>query len=243
MLVTIQAVAIALLALLVVGLLRSHAEILRALHDLGVNLDGSDSHASHGDRLPASRGGDAGSAAHDLGGLTPDGDAVAIGVTGEGRTLLAFLTSSCLTCQGFWTAFGDPSSLDLPPGVRLVVVTKGPDQESPPAVAERAAPGLPVVMTTDAWLDYEIQVAPYFVLVDGTTGEIVGEGAGQTWDQVRSLLGQSLGDVEVPFRRRERPGTGPDDEDAVDRALLAAGIEPGDPRLFHGPDDARPAGS
>ena len=37
--VMIEAVVIGLLSLLVVGLLRSHAEILRALHDLGVNLD------------------------------------------------------------------------------------------------------------------------------------------------------------------------------------------------------------
>ena len=38
-LVALQGVVILLLAVLVVGLLRSHAEILRALHDLGVNLE------------------------------------------------------------------------------------------------------------------------------------------------------------------------------------------------------------
>jgi uncharacterized membrane protein len=38
-LVTMLAVVLALLALLVAGLLRSHAEILRALHQPGVNLD------------------------------------------------------------------------------------------------------------------------------------------------------------------------------------------------------------
>ena len=38
-LVTLLAVVLALLALLVAGLLRSHAEILRALHQLGVNMD------------------------------------------------------------------------------------------------------------------------------------------------------------------------------------------------------------
>ena len=40
-LVTLLAVVLALLALLVAGLLRSHAEILRALHQLGVNMDPS----------------------------------------------------------------------------------------------------------------------------------------------------------------------------------------------------------
>ncbi len=40
-LVVVEAVAIALLSLLVAGLLRSHAEILRSLHDFGVDLDPS----------------------------------------------------------------------------------------------------------------------------------------------------------------------------------------------------------
>ena len=46
----IEALVIALLATLVIGLLKSHAEILRALHDLGVNLD-DDREADHTFRL------------------------------------------------------------------------------------------------------------------------------------------------------------------------------------------------
>jgi hypothetical protein len=38
-LVTLFGVVLALMAVLVAGLLRSHAEILRALHDLGVDRD------------------------------------------------------------------------------------------------------------------------------------------------------------------------------------------------------------
>ena len=55
----------------------------------------------------------------------------------------------------------------LPPSIRVVVVTKGPDWESPAAVAERAPLGIQVVMSTGAWSDYEIPGSPYFVLVDG----------------------------------------------------------------------------
>ena len=47
LLLAVETVVLALLALLVIGLLRSHAEILRRLHDLGVDLDGR--------RAPASR--------------------------------------------------------------------------------------------------------------------------------------------------------------------------------------------
>ena len=38
-LVTLFGVVLALMAVLVAGLLRSHAEILRTLHDLGVDRD------------------------------------------------------------------------------------------------------------------------------------------------------------------------------------------------------------
>ncbi len=44
---------ILLLAVLVVGLLRSHAEILRALHDLGVNLEDGAPPGRHQDLRPA----------------------------------------------------------------------------------------------------------------------------------------------------------------------------------------------
>lgn len=233
-LVTIEAVVIALLALLVVGLLRSHAEILRALHDLGISLDGDPRQAAPRD-LPASRAEGATITALDLTGVDPDGDAIAVGVSGRDRTLIAFLSSGCLTCSDFWEAFRRPTALDLPSGVRLVVVTKGADQESPAKVAELAPPEVAVVMSTQAWLDYEIQVAPYFVLVDGADGRIVGEGAGGTWAQVRSLFGQALDD-SGSGPRRWRPSTDAEREAEVDRALLAAGMEPGDPRLYHEPD-------
>jgi hypothetical protein len=233
-LVTIEAVAIALLALLVVGLLRSHGEILRALHDLGISLDG-DHPATDRSHLPSSRAEGATTSAGDVSGVDPHGNAIAVAVGGRDRTLLAFLSSGCLTCSEFWEAFRRPAALDLPPGVRVVVVTKGPDQETPARVAELAPADTPVIMSTDAWLDYEIQVAPYFVLVDGVEGRIVGEGAGATWGQVRSLLGQALDD-SGPGPRRWRPSTDAEREAEVDRALLAAGVTPGDPRLYHEPD-------
>lgn len=235
-LVTIEAVVIALLALLVVGLLRSHGEILRALHDLGVSLDSEDGERgeSRPRDLPARRAHGATTSARDVSGLDPQGDAISVGV-GNGRTLLAFLSSGCLTCSELWEAFRDPATLDLPAGVRVVVVTKGPDQETPARVADLAPREIPVVMSTDAWLHYEIQVAPYFVLVDGPEGRIIGEGAGATWEQVRSLLGQALDDTG-PGPRRWRPSTDAEREAEVDRALLAAGVKPGDPRLYHEPD-------
>src|SRR4051794_29085436 len=71
-----------LLSVLVLGLLRSHADILRALHSLGAGIGDpeSDEDASTsipvtmGPTLPRERGG----GAPDISGTTPDGGAVAL---------------------------------------------------------------------------------------------------------------------------------------------------------------------
>jgi hypothetical protein len=264
--VALLGVVVALLAVLVVSLLRSHAEILRALHDLGADLDPD--HAAEARAARAAREaegvapGPAGAApvdpaapfttvpgvpapaaalgtrAHDLSGTEPSGDAVAVGVVGvRHRTLLAFLTSGCTTCRAFWTSFA--TGVDLPAqDIRLVVVTKGTEAESPAAIAELAPGEVPVVMSTDAWEDYGVPVAPYFVLVDGD--EVVGEGAAGTWAQVVDLLGRSLADQGRSMSggsSRRAFLTGRERAARIDAELTAAGFAPGDPRLHHEPTD------
>ena len=56
-----------------------------------------------------------------------------------------------------------------------------------------------------------------FVLVDSAARRVRGEGTAATWEQVRRLLLQAIGD---------------DRELAIDRELLAHGIGPGDPSLY-----------
>jgi hypothetical protein len=149
-LVVIEAVVLALLALLVAGLLRSHAEILRTLHDLGV---GRDPLAEPGVTTPVraptltrSAPGTDQATAVDVAGMTPGGDAVVIGVAGAPQpTLLAFLSSGCITCHHFWETFDTPG-LELPGGARLVIVTMGPEAESESAIAEMAPRAVTVVM-------------------------------------------------------------------------------------------------
>src|SRR6478672_6527329 len=115
--VVVQAVALVLLGVLVAGLLRSHAEILRALHQLGLSLDDGEAAAAGGapgrvrlgpTRSPAGPvapvGGEAtGEPAVDVTGVTARGSALHVAVVGAPRTtLLAFLTSGCVTCGNFW---------------------------------------------------------------------------------------------------------------------------------------------
>jgi hypothetical protein len=73
-------------------------------------------------------------------------------------------------------------------------------------------------MASDAWVSYEVPGSPYFVLVDGPSARVEGEGTGATWDHVHNLIGHATGD--------ER-------EVRIDRELLAHGIGPGDALLYH----------
>jgi len=223
--VTIEAVAIVLLGLLVVGLLRSHAEILRKLHQLGAGLD-PDATASVATAVaaPVRR---TSSTGFDLAGVSPGDEAVRIGVVGARQnTVLAFLSSGCLTCGGFWDTFGSVDRLAVPGGARLVVVTKGPEAESESRIRELAPDAFPVVMSTSAWTEYKIPHTPFFVYVDGPTGRIIGEGSAQTWEQVVSLWSQALADDAG------RSGGG---EARADRELLQAGILPGHESLYPAP--------
>ena len=192
-LVVALTVVVALLGLLVVSLLRSHAEVLRRLHEIdprgGSPLSGAPAH-DHGP-TPVEMGVRPGvalpreheTAAHDVTGTTPSGDEVGLAIVGSrGLVLLAFLSSGCLTCLDFWRAFGS-GAVSLPEGVRLVVVTKGEEQESVSRIAELAPAGVTVVLSTQAWNDYEVPMAPYFILVDGPGRTVRGEGAASSWPQ------------------------------------------------------------
>jgi len=233
------AVVCAFLGLLVAGLLRSHAEILRVLHTLGADLDpDADARSTPvgPPRMSPPAGVPAERPAADIAGASPRGDAVSIAVVGVAHpTLVAFLTSGCSTCAAFWEAFAGGAP-EIPGGARLVIVTHGPDQESASRLVKFAPPDIPVVMSSAAWKDYDVPTAPYFAYVDGPTAQVVGEGAGMTWDQVTSLIHQALDDAGFPRERRDGSRRRTSGADRADQALRSAGITPGDPSLY-GPAD------
>jgi hypothetical protein len=252
----VLSVVVLLLAVLVAGLLRSHADILKALHELGVgvgepngtheNGGGNDAgpraapssvHVplTMGPPLPGERNS---TSAPTIVGVAPNGDALAVNVEGGGHlTLLAFLSSGCASCAEFWTALQQPGDLGLPARTRLVVVTKGPEMEIPAEVASHVRSGLSVVMSTDAWGDYEVPGSPFFVLVDGGSGRRIGEGVANHFRQVVELVRRAEADSrDFSLGTRSRPYSdglsGPEREMANDRELIAAGIRPGDPSLY-----------
>jgi hypothetical protein len=260
-LVIAEAVAIALLGLLVAGLLRSHGEILKALHELGAGRSEDHEHAQVftpaastasivseldfpgvRDGIAAPRSVADAERVQDIAGVTPWDESVAVGVSGDARrTLLAFLSTGCGVCANFWDELNGPGGAQLPSTTRLVVVTKGEHDESISALRRIAPKDALVVMSSEAWTEYEVPGSPYFLLVE--EGRISGEGSGSTWSQVRALLGQAADDTEVRrSRARRKPKTislndigdaaGRDRADRIDAELEAAGILPGHPSLY-----------
>ena len=254
-LVIVSTFVVLVLGVLVAGLLRSHADILRSLHELGVGVgDPVASEASPPSvaatpvplsapgRSPAlaplAGPGDAPAlgAAPDIAGVTPSGDARAVAVDHGGHlTLLAFLSSGCTSCAAFWEALQSPGRLTLPAGTRTVIVTKGPDREIPAEVQARCTGGAPVVMSTQAWLDYEVPGSPFFVLVDGSSGRKVGQGVAPGVAQLAELVRRAEHDRGTAEGTAPRPDSGldgPARAAAADEVLRGAGIYPGDPSLY-----------
>jgi hypothetical protein len=244
-LVAIETVVLALMALLVAGLLRSHAEILRRLEGLDPTREGAHSGNGAGvavdPRLPPSRV--ATTPAFDIAGETLEGDAIKLAMATEapGGTLLAFLSSGCTTCGSFWAGLrhGDVGAL---PGVsRVVAVTRDTSMESPSKLRNLAAPDGPrnsapsspdalLVMSSRAWEDYRVTGSPYFVLVD-RHGQVAGEGTAISWTQVASLIRDAVDDAATG-RTGRRGQNGADRIRRADAELAAAGIGPGHPSLY-----------
>ena len=207
-LVSVETVLLVLLIVLVAGLLRSHAELLRRIGPPGqAERPPPTPHRAAGQRAPA------------VTGPTPTGDAVTISFGDAGApTLLAFLSSGCTSCQHFWEALGERR---LPSGVQTLIVTPGSDRERPARLRELTPDGVPVVMSSQAWEDYAVPGSPYFVLVDR---EVRGEGAASSWHALASLVSDAIAD--------ERANGGAARARDVDATLAANGIGPDHPSLF-----------
>lgn len=224
-LVACETVLLALLVLLVAGLLRSHAEILRRLgppSDEGEDPGGQE---RPDPRLPTPARRATTRDGVDIVGVTLEREPVKIGF-GDGYppTLLAFLSSGCAVCEDFWKDLGDGRRpRELPADIRVVAVTKDPSHESPSRLRSLATRTTPVVMSSAAWNDYAVPAAPYFVYLEGD--RILGEGSANGWKQISSLVRDAVEDLNGARGGEARTRD-------VDRVLAAAGIHPGDPSLY-----------
>jgi hypothetical protein len=156
--VAIDTVLLGLLCVLIVGLLRSHAEILRrtappsgdrATRDRESNAEVLNNRLDH---LAQPRPEDGN--AYDISGQTLDGAVVKIAVGAADNTLLAFLGSGCSACIPFWEGISAVQRDGLPGKARVVVVAKDPAYESPSRLRSLVPPGTSFVMSSSAYGDY-----------------------------------------------------------------------------------------
>ncbi len=232
--VVLETILLAVLTVLVAGLLRAYATVLRRLHALdGGAAAPSGPHDFALDPLPAPAPRESWTEGHDIAGITVGGEVASTRVVGvDHDTVLLFLSSGCASCEVFWDELSRPVA--LPADTRLVIVAQGDEVESPASLASLAAPHLDVLMSTQAWRDYEVPGSPHVVFIEGRTGRIRGEGTGQSWSQVAQMLARATGDVTLidGRPRAAKPDRDAEVEAQVDRELMAAGIMPGDPRLY-----------
>lgn len=225
--VVIEGVVIVLLLILVAGLLRSHAEILRQLDRLGV---GDDTSLPLSSPRPRTVGFEE-APMKTVTGLTPRGAERAITLDhGRSPTLLAFLSSGCASCRVFWSELGADPEQPIP-GTRTVIVTKGADGESPDKIAGLAPEGVEIVMSSEVWDNFRVPLTPYFVLLD-PDARVIGEGSALTWQQLLGLLRQSAADTPNPAHL----GTS-ERARFTDTHLAESGVEPGDASLYENPLD------
>ena len=259
-LIVVLTVIVLVLCVLVVGLLRAYATILARLHQ----LDGGGSetaagpagappfrtadgvmpmdHAQARAPQPTRPGRTEWAAAHDIVGHGLSGEVVSVRTVAVAHdSVIVFLSSGCSGCATFWEQLADPRGLEAVGDNRVVVVTKGPDEESPSALRQLCPPDVDLVMSSAAWADFDVPGSPYVIVVDGGSGRVKGEGSGTSLTQISGLMQQAHGDGASSGggRRIVKPRSDAEREVDVDRALLAAGIGPGHHSLYPSEDQGR----
>ena len=247
-LVIVSTFVVLVLGILVAGLLRSHADILRSLHELGVGrrrprLRHDDRAGCRPRRSPCLRPtAGAGPRARPRpwpASPRPGTPGPSRVTNSDGLTLLAFLSSGCAELRRLLgRAAGAGRARPARSRTRVVIVTKGPDREVPErgrVAHHRARPGGDVHRGLDRLRGPRLALLRARRRADG--GRKVGSGRGQP----RGAAGRA-----GPARRaRPRPTTerpsagapdaglgGPAREAAADDVLRRAGIQPGDPSLY-----------
>lgn len=127
----------------------------------------------------------------DIEGVTLSGEHRKVRVVGAScRTLLLFLSGGCDGCAELWPVLGGVTGTPLEACADSVVgIVRRTGKEDPGVVAPLVPAGALVLVSEQAFVDYGVLGAPFFVLVDGGgTGRVLTEGVpfglSSVWESV-----------------------------------------------------------
>ncbi len=103
----------------------------------------------------------------DIQGVDPSGGPIRVAVVGSAEpVLLLFLSAACLGCRDLWDGTAELHG-SLPPGVSVILVTRGPEEEDARAIAALAPAGSVTVMSSQAFRDYRVGGPPFLAVAWG----------------------------------------------------------------------------
>lgn len=184
--------AVALLTVVVAALVRTLSATSRRLDLLERRLHREQRHeaarTAPATGVPGSAASGPEADAVDIRGVDPEGRALVVPLEASERpTLLAFLSTSCGSCVGFWERLRDGDLASEAPGVVPIVVTKSAAVEDADRIRSLATTDMPVVLSSEAWNDYEVPGSPYVMVVSASPGSVVTEGAVVRWSDIVTM--------------------------------------------------------
>lgn len=231
-------VVVAVQTLFVLGLLRSHADLLARVAELAEREPGPSPEPSR-DAMPEgvvpAPATIAQTTVSSIEGLDHELEPyrLAIGDVPAPYLLVAFLSTSCFSCLDIWRdvieagedagtiAAGDDAAA-------LVIVLKAREYENlGKAVALARETPVPVVLSGSAWSELEVPGSPYFALIDTAEQRVVGAGSAQSWEQLKSLASDGMLELSLAARPSSNGGGYRSIIEREDDDLARAGIHPG----------------
>jgi len=170
-----------------------------------------------------------------------------VGDQREGYLLLAFLSTTCLSCLDIWRDIieGGPEARQVEANgdiAKVLIVLKGRDEENLGKVRALASETpVPVMLSAETWGELEVPGSPYFTLIDARAQVVVGAGSAQSWPQLSSLASDGMLELALaadlsassPHVRRGYRSIIEQEDDELARA----GILPSHPSLTAPPMD------
>jgi hypothetical protein len=169
--------AVLLLSILLARALRLQVDVTRKVELMERRMDRMTRAASEGSAVEgvdapqeSPRGGDA----VDVRGTTPKGEPVVVDPVDEDGVVFLFLSTTCGICLSLWrNLVGREDALKTN---RWVVVLREHDDPTDVAQDLLLASAPSVVMSDEAFADYEIPGSPYVVVVGSRPTDVVAEG-------------------------------------------------------------------